>query len=93
MAPSQLLRFSNAHAQIAEGAIVEAVNQAVYGELLMGLPGIPDDRRTANVDHLFNDVQFAGPITTCAQIFHGREMILMPGLHVLDMPQPVLNQS
>ena len=48
--------------EIAQQAVVQRVDPGVDGERLAARPGVLHDRRLADVERLFQDVQFAQPI-------------------------------
>ena len=51
--------LGDAHAEVLQQAVAQAVDPAVYRQRLAAGPGVAHHGRLADVDHLFDDVQFA----------------------------------
>ena len=50
------LEAGHRHIQIAEQTVLQAVNPTMHVEFLAAFPGVPRDRRLANVHYLLDDV-------------------------------------
>jgi hypothetical protein len=73
-------------------AIAQAVDPAVHGQWLFATPGILDDRRAGDIEHLFEHVQF-----TQTGVLQRQFAGLMQALGMLvgdvgDVAQPVVGQ-
>jgi hypothetical protein len=79
--------------EVVQEAVLQAVDPAVHGELLPALPSFPDDRGPADVGDLLDDVELAETIAARGIIAERGELRLVPLVHILDMPQPVVHQA
>src|SRR5262245_43275645 len=84
---------TDGHAEIAENAIMQAVDPTVHGEFLTPLPGVPDNTRLADIQNLFDDVQLTEPIDALHFVVESSEQRRVLVTHVLDVAQPVVHKT
>jgi len=78
--------------RIVDEAVGDGIGPAMNGEVLAAIPGIVDDGAMADIDDLFDDVQFGEAIR--AAVFGDRfEMRGVFQPDILDVPQPIVSQS
>ncbi len=87
------LRIAGADIQIPGQAVAEFIDPAVDGDVLATLPGVADNRGLADVEDLFDDVQFAQQFDLALAIGGAGKagLVLFPG--VLHMAEPVVHQA
>ena len=71
---------------------LNVVEQGVHVDDLSALPGVLDDGRLADVARLLDHVQLAQPVDAHVPLETVERGVLRVG-HVLDVPQPVVDQS
>ena len=73
-------------------AVLEAVNPAVYGQLLATRPGILDDGVVADINYLFQNIEFAESVVTFfdRQAVYVGQMFVM---HIVHMAQPQIDDA
>ena len=92
VAGGQFFEAVDGDAEVVHQAILEAVDPAVNGQLLAASPGILDDRRVAQADHLFQHVQLAQAIV--ALFFRQAvDQGAVFGMHLLDVMQPEIDDA
>jgi TRAP-type C4-dicarboxylate transport system substrate-binding protein len=70
--------------EVAQQAVLEAVDPAVHVQLLAARPGVLHDGGLAHVRHLLDDVQLAQAVLRAGPVLVA---------HVLHVPQPVVDQA
>ncbi len=80
-----------AKAQLLEQSIGHIIDEGVDAERLPALPCILHDGRTAGVDGLLDDVELTQTVDACVRV--GRHAVGMFDRNVMQMPQPVVDES
>jgi len=76
-----------------QAAIHQAVDPAVEHQRLPPAPGVTHQGGAGDIAHLFDDVELAQGAPARLVIGQSGEERLIPVAHVLDVAQPVVNQS
>jgi hypothetical protein len=79
--------------EIAEKAVFDAVNPTMDGEFLAALPGVVGNGGVANVDDLFDDVEFAEAVGTMRLVTGSEESCAVLLTNVLDVAQPIVRET
>ena len=72
MSRSGLAELRHRSPEVSHQAVGKPVGPAVHGQRLAALPGIPDDRRLADVGDLFDHIELAQAIDALRQLSHRR---------------------
>ena len=74
-------------------AILDAVDPAVHRQLLPLAPGILDDGGVADVGDLLGHVQLAQVVEALVLILDGFELFAIFEVDILDVAQPVVDET
>src|SRR5262249_6455385 len=79
--------------EIMQPAVADAVDPAVNGQRLAGLPGALDDRGMADIQDLLADIQFAQHVEPFVVTGFVIQYPGIGGVDVLDLSQPIVDQA
>ena len=77
VAGRHLARVGNGRVQVAQQAVLQAVNPSMHRQGLASLPGVADNRGVTHVEDLLDDIQLTKPVQPLRQLRQGRQAALV----------------
>jgi hypothetical protein len=85
--------FIDGEIQIFQIAVIDAVDPSVDGEFLTAFPGFAGDGGVADVEDLFDDVEFAHAVANRVTVTNFGEPFFMFLANVLEVTQPIIAET
>src|SRR5215211_3021042 len=89
----RLIKAGDSDIEVAQQALMQAVDPAMHGEFLAAFPCIAGNAGVADVGDLLDNVQLAKAVEGLGITTHAGKVLVVLLAHVLKMAQPVIAKS